>query len=432
MDPVSVAVRHFAADIEDFWRAHPERLQPLVAAESDRELVVQALRAREHASDNRRPFVVCEEPFVAMVPYFAELERLIAIQYEAIRSGAAEERVMLPPFTEASTPPSEDASPLAPAALAADRVALLLGGAFEGLVVALVPSHVADAAAWREAVAVLLATRWAPRVRWAVFSPPGGSIADLVGVEGAHLELDPAAVASFLSQQKLEAAGGDRGGDVAAAAPAVPATVRALVLRATQAQADGDIRRAAQDFRDARALCRTEGLTEQEAMVLMALAGTLMTAGKGEPAAETYREAATLAEAAEAWAPAASAWMGLGGAYAAQKELVAAALAFRGAADAARRAGLVPMQIEGHRMAGVCFLRLGREDDALAAWNEAVELGSGAEPAERRASSLSAAGEALVKLLQKRGLDQQAAHVRQVLVAGEADETGARSAEGAG
>lgn len=419
MDPISVAVDRFAADIEDFWRAHPERIQPLIAAESERDLVVQGLRKREHAHDNRRPFVVFEAPFVALVPYFVELGNLIAGQYEAVRGGVAEEGLMLPPFGELLVDPSGAAGPVAPAALAAERAAGLLGAALDGLVVALAPAQIVDAAAWREAVSVLLDTPWSPRVRWALLSPPGGPITDLVGSEGAALELDSGDVLAFVSQQKPPAGTAPEATAAPASADEPAETAQALVLEAASAQAEGDARRAARSFAEARAICRAGGLRDREAVVLVALGGALAAAGEAEASADTYREAAQLAQGAEAWAVAADAWMGLGAAYLGREAHGPAAAAFRAGADAAARAEIVPLRIEGLRMAGVCWMRLGRDDEAIGVWNEAVEAGGDAAPGERAASSVTATGEALIRILMKRGLDQQAAHVRRVLTEGD-------------
>jgi tetratricopeptide (TPR) repeat protein len=193
--------------------------------------------------------------------------------------------------------------------------------------------------------------------------------------------------------------------------------LRARLLDAATALSDGRPDQAAAAYRAARVLCQAEGLVEQEAGVLVALAGACMTAGAPELGADGYRQAAILAERAGAWPLASQAWLGMGGAFLPQADYAPAVAAYRAAAAAAKRgeAESVALRIEALRMVGTCFLHLDREDDAMLAWKEAVDVGATA--AERGATSFEDVGRALAKLLERRGLTTQAVHVRGLLSA---------------
>jgi hypothetical protein len=418
MDPITRAMRQLGADAEAFWREHPGRLLPLIAAEDERQHVVQALRLRENAADNRRPFVVYEAPFVATATYFPQLAKQIAEDYELLRTGLAEEGVELPPFaSDEGTVPS---GTIKRAALAMDRAARLLGERFEGLVVALVPEHVADVAAWRDGISLLAATRWAPRSRIAVLAPPGGALAGVLGDEGARFQVDSDALLTFLKDFSPGASAGPPAVEDAQAgeAPAAPhaaglgAKLRSLLLDAAAELSAGRAAEAVSLYREARAACQAQGLVEQEAAVLIALGGACLASGAPEVGAESYRHAAVIAEGAGAWPLACQAWLGMGGAYLPRAEYAPAAVAYRAAAEAAKRGEVVPLRIEALRMAGTCLLHLGREDDAMLAWKVAVDVGADVDAAERGASTFEEVGRALAKLLERRGLARQAEHVR--------------------
>jgi hypothetical protein len=364
MDPATRAMQQLTARAEAFWRVYPGRLLPLIAAEEDRSLVVQALRLRENAPDNRRPFFVVEEPFTGSDVYFPRLAAHIAEQYERLRQGVADEGVTLVPFA-AGGDLRVSGSALAQAGLAADRVARLLGEQFDGIVVALVPDHVANVAHWREGVRVLAETRWSPRVRFAVLAPPGGPLASVLPDIGARFELDPGAMLAFLAQPGPDAP------------EATTPGLRPLLLAATKAQAAGDFSAAAARYREARARCQSEGLLEQEIVVLLALAGACLAAGAPDLAVQSYRDAAMLAESAEAWALACHAWMGMGGAFLPDESFAPAVVAFRAAEAAAKRGEIPSLEAEAGKMVGTCLRRLGREVDNRSA---APGPAAGAEP----------------------------------------------------
>lgn len=175
MDPITRAMQKLGDDAEAFWRASPETLLPLLAYDDQREEVVQALHLCEARPENRRPFVVFRAPYTSASTYFAGLAEQIAEDFERVRAGVAAEGVELPSFASGDdgTVPGDATRR---AVLAMGKAARLFGERFAGIVVVLVPAHVADVPGWRESARTLAAMRWSPRVRVAVFDPLGGRL----------------------------------------------------------------------------------------------------------------------------------------------------------------------------------------------------------------------------------------------------------------
>jgi YD repeat-containing protein len=67
------------------------------------------------------------------------------------------------------------------------------------------------------------------------------------------------------------------------------------------------------------------------------------------------------------------------------------------------------------RMAGTCHGLANKDDEAIFAWKEAVDLGATLEAGEREASTFSEVAVSLQKLLTRFGLTARAEHVRSLL-----------------
>ncbi|AGP41964.1 hypothetical protein [Sorangium cellulosum] len=433
MDPITRASKAFLAEAEAFWRSGRGPLLPVVASPSERVEVAKTLRIQELAPENRRPLFLHEEPFLDPRAYFEGLARAISEGYELIRRGAEEEGVWLPIFAPDGRRAGEQAVlPLERAVLALERAATLLGERLDGVLLALLPGRVECGSGWRDSIAALQRTRFSKRVRIAVWSPPGGPLSGVLGEDGARFHVDADELVDFLKhlgaassagpaiqgpplpteeqQRALEAAAGRRLPSVGAAA-----RLRAFLLGAGQKTASRDPLGAAEDYRRARELCRAEGLALEESMVLIALGGACLAANAVDLAIEGYRKAAELAEGREAWPVVCQAWLGAGGAYLTAKRYAPAAVAYRASASAATRGRIPLLQIEALRMAGTCSLLDGRREDAVAAWQEAVDAGAALDAPIRCASTFPQVASALVELLQRVGLRLQAAHVRSLL-----------------
>jgi hypothetical protein len=421
MDPITRAMQQLGDDAEAFWRQSPHGLLPLLAHEDQREEVVQALRLYEGRSENRRPFVVFRSPFETVSAYFSALADQIARDYERVRAGASEEGVELPAFTSGDdgTVPS---GALKRAVLAMTKGARLLGGPFAGIVVALVPDQVADVEGWRESVRALAGTRWARRVRVAVFSALGGPLAEALE-DGVRFDLDPGELIAFLAEGAPPGSAGPAvdappEGSLRSEAAGPGAALRRLMLGAGAKMAEQQPVEAARLFEQARALCAAERLVMEEAGALMSLGGAWVVAQMPELAIESYSKAAGLAEQAGEWTMACHAWLGAGGANLMRESYAPAAVAYRAAAAAAQQGELPVLRIEALRMAGTCLVRADYESAALLVWTDAVSVGTQIEVEERATSTFKEVAAALTELLERRGLHEQADDVRSLAQCG--------------
>ncbi len=435
MDPITRASRAFLAEADAFWHADKGPLLPMIADVSSRPDLVKTLRLAELALENRRPLFLYEAPFTAVRAWSDGLASVIAEDYEALREGAAKEGVTFSPFPPATLGPGENHPPLARAVWAMDHAAALLASRLDGVLVALLPAQIEDARAYRDAIATLAATRLSLRVRLAVHHPPGGPLEGVLGGEGARFEVDPTALTEYLKQ--LGTSGESQGPPVppppapteeqkrafeAKAGRKLPSpetgrTLRTLLLDGATATGRRDHEAAASHYREARLLCQREGLPLEEATLLLALGGACLSWGLPELASDAFEQAAAIAQALDAWPLVCQAWLGVGGAQLTAKQYEAAAVAYGSAAEAAKRAEIAILGVEALRLSGTCYLLCGRQQEAMRAWLQAVELGTEIAVEERAASTFPQVAEALATRLGRRGLSAQAAHVRSLLTA---------------
>ncbi|MCC6554435.1 MAG: hypothetical protein IT372_15765 [Polyangiaceae bacterium] len=272
MDPVTRAARAFVAEVDLFLRRYPGRVMPLAAEHSTRAEMTKALRLAELAPANRRPLFLYEARFGDARRYFDGFVDAASEQYEAIRSGVAEEQVLLPALSLSGLGGSA-----APRALAAsERIAELLGERFDGILVAFVPDAVAHGQAWRAAITELGIIQRSPQVRIAVHSPPGGPLTRVLEDGGPRFEIDRPALFAYLKALGATKSEGPKGwsqGPVEVPSAESAVKLRGALLDAAAASAAGRHVEAASRYREARALCSADGLLLEEAMVLLGVAG---------------------------------------------------------------------------------------------------------------------------------------------------------------
>ena len=438
MDPITRASKQFLAEAEAFWRTGGSCVLQMVAELSDRGELVKTLRLQELGPDNRRPLFLYEAPFVEDSSYFDGLSEMVAKDYALLRAGIAEEGVSIPALDLRECAVAEPFDPLARAMLAVTLAATLLGDRFDGALVALVPSRVEDRGGWRESIDTLRRTQFSPRTRIGVFDPPSGPLVNVRGDRIARLVIDadelnaylrnlgsarsegpPVAGAPALAEDEkasLDAAGHR------SPSPDVAQRLKTFLLDGAQQAAAGNAALAATLYGKARRLCAGEGLVLEEALVLIALGGMCVGQGALENAVASYRQAAVLAEHKEAWGVVCQAWLGAGGAELTSKQYESAAESYRAAAKAAQRGEIAVLALEARRLEGTCWLLAGEEEEAIAAWQDGLEIGAELRGHDREASTLAATVIAFSELLESRGLIEQAAHVRAVAYSAPAGE----------
>ena len=163
-----------------------------------------------------------------------------------------------------------------------------------------------------------------------------------------------------------------------------------------------------------RAICQAEGFAQDEVTVVMTLGWVCAAVGAREQAAHAYGEAAVLAERECLWPLACEAWLEAGERRS-PGDHAGAAVAFRSAAAAAKLAALVVPRIEALRLAGIALLALGREDEALLMWKEAVNFGL--RPHVQRCDALDLVANELAEVLRHHGRMRSAERVEATIAA---------------
>jgi hypothetical protein len=257
MDPTTLAAKHFLAQLESFWNPPPTaptppgpRIVRVVADPSERGDLVRSLRWLEWSPESRRPVVLFEDALEDEHRWLRALVTKTADDCEAVQEGLAADGLLVTPLP-ARPAATTIAAPAARRYL--DAVAEhLAGGPLDGLVIALVPTYVADPAAYRGTLAKIAAPPIGASLRLAVLDVSGADLAALLPSE-ARFELDRDELFTFLKQMSPKRSKGP------AAEP-----LRVLLLDAGQALSEGKAQLAVQHLLAAQALCRTAGLRAQE------------------------------------------------------------------------------------------------------------------------------------------------------------------------
>lgn len=369
MDPIMKATKRFLAEMEAIWKRGTERGLRMVAATADRDSVIKALRLAELSAENQRPLFLYESVFVEQDAYFAGLASSVEADYAALRAGVAEEGVKLPPFFSTSATGERAYRPMERALRAVERASTLLGPYFDGLTLALLPARVATTATFRANIQAILCAPLSERVRVAVFDPDGLTLGRILEPRGARYRVDAAELGAFLEQLGQRPSLGPRAVDEEV--PKKRSMLRDHLTAAARSTSEGRTEDAIAHYRAARAICRKEARTVEEATVLIALAGAFLVGRTPALAMTAYEDAAAIAVKANAWALAAQARLGAGGAAMGREWYVDAEVSYRGAAEAAAQAEVPELVAEARRMEGVCRALVGSKagpDSPELAW----------------------------------------------------------------
>jgi len=432
MDPITRAATRFAEQSAAFWQSGQGQLLHMCAVPAQRLNLAKFLRARESALDNRWPLVLFDAPFSDARAYAAGLGRRIAEDYAAVRAGVAQEGVALEEFPSALAVTATAHG----VAAALEEMAKRLGPRLDGAQLVLLPGQIDSADTWRKFVAELLQFAFSQRARVAVYDPPGGVLASLFSEQGRALfEVDEEALLDYFRQAgNRQSAGPPR----PAKAPALTdeqrarveerlgrrllgqdsaARLRDLLLDAAQHNRKKDHGAAQKCYLEAQRLCQAEGAVHEEAMVLMALASAHLALRDPTQALTSYATAAKLAHSKSLWPVVSQAFMGSGAVWLMNGEWQRAARDYEQAAAAAEQAQVAMLRIEALRMAGTCHHNLGRTDDTVRCWQQAVMAGEELSPGLRAATTFPEVAGEMIKLLRRSGLHQQAAHVESLVSA---------------
>jgi hypothetical protein len=459
MDPISAAVARFQADLRRF-RANPKAqlLRVLVGA-ADLDALQAAIRLAEWAPSNRSPYLTFSAAWPRGEAPFAAMSASLRLQYDTLRTQG--DLGPLPEFGDLH----DERGPSAVFARETHRFIECTHGRLDAPLLCWTPALVQDAAAYAHVMRGMIdyLTPMGSRIL-AVDEPEGRWLRDAAeergdGVVTISFAVDQAAAKEHFRRLMLvaPAKGRARGTPPGSAAPDVeppprpgprPPTeeqVRAAVAEAglppiLTASEGEELRRlifgaaaAAGEGREAEALgqqyaayelCHTAGVRLEQSLMALVLASYLLQFRREEEAERWYGEAASRAEAVEAWPQVAQARLALGYLLLRQKRPLDAAASYEAGAAAAAKGGATLLFLETHRMAGRCHLQAQREPEAIRCWTAAVERGCGTPLGELRASSFPEIVDELRAALTRQGMRAERERVEE-LVAPVAAELGA-------
>jgi len=319
MDPLSAAAHRLGTEVGEFLRTPGMRTLGILAPPEQRQNVLKTLRLVEYAPDNRRPMFISDEPFESVRLYATRVTRALAVQFEQLRADLGVRGIELPELLERDTD-----DPIERLAFAIVTIAASLGEHVDGVLLALAPQRVADAAGLRAFLKAFL--RWpmpAGRVHLFVIGEAGEDLDTRVRFEVPRRRF-------FAFIQSI--------GHESAVKP-----LRATMLVGWKALADGKLEEAAHAHARAVELCRARGRGKELVAALLSLGGVALARGDPEAAERTFTEAALSAENQGHSSQAAQAWLGVAAlARALGKQEIAdvATAAARAAAVRARMPGL--------------------------------------------------------------------------------------------
>jgi tetratricopeptide (TPR) repeat protein len=423
VDPITLAARRFVAEIEAFWAPPPGHevkgppVLRLVVEPADRKDMLKALRVMEWQPDNRRAFVVVESAFTTEAAFALAVATALEADHDKLRKGLAEDGMAIPALSPAERPVTTER-------LAAQlrRAAESVSQVLDGLVLALVPSRLAEGADYAAFVARLAPVSIGATLRVCVLDHP--SLRGTLPGQ-ARFAVDRDALFAYLKELKPDRSIGPASATPRLAPPEKAALekelkrrilsqptgdeLRTLLLDAGKAMSDGQFKTAVRKFRAARMLCHLSGLTQEEAATSIALGSAALAAGDKRAAIAAYRAAKQSAIAEGLSAMAAQAELGIAGAHGSTRDYRDARASY---AEVVNLAASIPaLRIEAMRMTAECFVLEEQPVQAIASYGEVLDAAEALEPGVRRTTSFAHAGKAFAKLLVSLGQPKAARDV---------------------
>lgn len=450
MDPVAAAVTGFQEEFRAFLG--DERLRVFWVATDPQSLATlqQTLRGEEWSPENRSPFLVFTEAHTRGGGALDAMTARLRQHFGMLREGLEKDGTALPAFGEVEAGSSFGLF-LRSLARWIERTASVL----DPPVVCWIPVEVEDGADYAEYVRGLLEHAPHPRVRFVVGDTIGAlhlrSVFELLEIPGASttFRLDPDLMLAWFKGSVLAPSpkGRAAGAPPGAAAPDVepprrpgpqPPTdeevreileseglppvltpgdadrLQRLVFEAAGAVGEGDAAQALRKQHEAYELCGEAGVTLEQGMMALVLAGYLVQFERAREAAEWYRQASALALAADAPAQASQALMGLGYVYFQAGDYPNAASIYRDAAERATEADVPLLTLEHLRMAGLSLHAAGQPEGALDSWIQALAVARAMKPGELAASGYPDMLGHLHRVVESHGTREQAGWVEGV------------------
>ena len=437
MDPISKIVQEFLNRWTRFRQSEKALFFRIDTDTSMHRDLGRLLRAIEMSPDNRSPYFIFVHPFCDRHSFYRAAIEKLKSDYELIREGFSKDGVTLGPL---AVPTTGRETPEESFALWLKGVSDLVKGHLEYLMVIFLPPKIEDKMAWPKTLEAFVAVAPSPAVRVAAADVPEGLLTKLCERLSRQALSGRFLVASSTLQEYLlkVAAGGwaaVAGGamkpafeppkmqtDAPQAGPKVlppneATRLRKLMADSAVASAENRSVDSVRALREARLLCKRQGLHIEEAVVLLAIGNNFLAAQKDRHALSRYRRAELVAAAASAPAVITQARMAAAATLFRMGKYEPAAKTYEQAAEAAQASQSELLRLETLRMAGTCHNLNGQPREAVRCWNEALGTGEKMSATELSHSTFEQVGQAFVDLCRKHGLHEQARSVHEQIQA---------------
>ncbi|MDJ0836834.1 MAG: tetratricopeptide repeat protein [Acidobacteriota bacterium] len=465
MDPISQALADFQEDFRAF-RDDPEQTVLQVISETRHvEMLTKALRGEEWQMENASPMLIFPTPWRNAGEDVAQMTLIIKEHYRMLAEAFAKKGEPLPVMKPAK-PNHADAL-----VVLVDHIrafALSLKDVLAPPLVCWLPTQITDQSDWDTVLVHLYKVLRPLDIRFVTVSQKQPKWPDLAPVEKEKMEQCDFSVDEdetsdyFGTLMGPPAAGRAEGTHPGCAAPDVTPPprpgkpkpteeeiqaaaeeaglppmltgskaekLREHVLAGAKAAGKNDRKTAVERQQAACAICAEQGVVMEQVLMTMVLASYHLQFKEEEQAEKVYREAESLAESITARVQLAQIRMALGYLYLKQQRYGRAVRAYEQSAAAATIEQNRLLYFEALRLAGTANLEIDDRDAAILCWRAVVAKAAESTPAELRASGYRDVAGALIDLLHKNGLHQEAKEIEQRLVA--ADEVAAQPMEAA-
>ena len=339
-------------------------------------------------------FIVFDAPFDNSIQYARSLKEALAGQYDASREDLIQQGVE-PAWQYAPESFPDTATGFVRSVLSmltAHRTTL------NGLAIVLMPQHVADDEAFVAWLRRALDSGMPDQLRIVVpESTESPRLSALIAARHLQVAIDAPPIDGLATAQQTFA-------QEATVGPAGVFRNHLIGLAALAEKGSADqVNTKAQD---AIAFARQQQWPDQEAVVLMLVAGAFLKEKRFGEATQSYRNARQAATQADAGGhPAAQqlilqTWFGEAGAYLAAGDDLQAADCYDEAGRVAQQISNAILAIEAFRMGAFCYARLDDRDAALERSDIALILGGRLEPDERQMTTLPIAAVDVLRVVE--------------------------------
>lgn len=453
MDPITDSLNRFHDQVRAFRLNEEKKILCIVTPSEHSGMLSKVIRAEEWQSDNRSPFLICNQAYHKDSNDVAEqISRYIREHYALIRNDFEKEDITLPPLRAHSTNPDR------PFDIVAEHIAAFNGCLKEHLAPSFfcwLPTMVKSFRHWQEELVWFIDFLLEEQSRIIISADKEKHFSRIVDDHEQDIEV----ICFNYNQQEANgyfqklfgppARGHQQGTPSGAAAPDVQppprkappvpmndttrAAIDALnpppsmtpkqgeILRANVISAAWAVGRKDKDGAIAMQtaackVCEEAGVILEHALMRLTLANYYLQFKDLDNAFAHYQKAEALAQEVTAYNQIAQIRMAMAFVYMRKRKTLEQAIYHYEQAAAAAAIGESPMlYLEALRMAGTVYLKRKQQDAALLCWQAAVTKACGMSKEEVRNSGFLDIAAKLISLYEKNDMVQQAHHMKMVV-----------------